>query len=324
MRNAVILDLCTFLEKANTKFENKFDYSLVSFEKQDEKVKIICPEHGEFIQSPRKHLSCKYGCSKCGNKYKKKVQKLYNYDEKIIGQKFEKGTVKSLHGDNGRKNRWELIYEVICECGSTYYATKSQLVKCLKKDCGKHQKENRINKMMLNPEFFDKINSLSLLQDPNINYYTPCICDCSEKIYVISGDILSGKAKDCGCSNKFRGKENKLYQGYEDISLTFWKRMQLNAKSRNVDFLISMEYAWQLFLDQEKKCALSGIPLVILRSKGNGSTASIDRIDSNVGYITGNVQWVHKSVNKIKSDFIQERFIELCCLICDFTRKKDI
>lgn len=42
------------------------------------------------------------------------------------------------------------------------------------------------------------------------------------------------------------------------------------------------------------------------------SNASIDRIDSNLGYVRNNIQWVLKDINKMKNDFDQSHFIELC------------
>ena len=41
-------------------------------------------------------------------------------------------------------------------------------------------------------------------------------------------------------------------------------------------------------------------------------TASLDRIDSNLGYVKGNVQWVHKHINVMKNIFNQDMFIFLC------------
>ena len=55
-----------FLIKANNKFNNKFDYSKVEYVKSALKVKIICPIHGEYEQSPNKHLTSKHGCKECG------------------------------------------------------------------------------------------------------------------------------------------------------------------------------------------------------------------------------------------------------------------
>ena len=45
---------------------NKYDYSKVEYKHSQEKVKIICPDHGEFEQIPNSHLrGC--GCSMCVN-----------------------------------------------------------------------------------------------------------------------------------------------------------------------------------------------------------------------------------------------------------------
>ena len=44
-------------------------------------------------------------------------------------------------------------------------------------------------------------------------------------------------------------------------------------------------------------------------------TASLDRIDSNLDYIEGNVQWVHKRVNAMKSDMSTKEFLEWCTLV---------
>jgi len=75
-------------------------------------------------------------------------------------------------------------------------------------------------------------------------------------------------------------------------------------------FEITIEAVWDLFLAQNRKCALSGLPLKF--GSGNKGNASLDRIDSTKGYTLGNVQWVDKDVNKMKMDLSQPYFIELC------------
>jgi very-short-patch-repair endonuclease len=65
----------TKIEKSKTKFfeeapkihNNYYDYSKVDFKGVTIKVIIICPEHGDFIQKPCKHLNGQ-GCNKCGKK----------------------------------------------------------------------------------------------------------------------------------------------------------------------------------------------------------------------------------------------------------------
>ena len=60
-------NLNDFTEKANKKYNNKFDYSKVVYKNAKTKVKIICPIHGDFEQMPDTHLNSKYGCIKCSN-----------------------------------------------------------------------------------------------------------------------------------------------------------------------------------------------------------------------------------------------------------------
>lgn len=54
-----------FIAKAKAIHGEKYDYSKVRYVKNDEKVTIICPKHGEFLQTPMTHLRGN-GCQKCG------------------------------------------------------------------------------------------------------------------------------------------------------------------------------------------------------------------------------------------------------------------
>ena len=55
-----------FIEKAKEIHGDKYDYSKVEYKNTETKVCIICPEHGEFWQTPHKHLNGR-GCPTCGN-----------------------------------------------------------------------------------------------------------------------------------------------------------------------------------------------------------------------------------------------------------------
>lgn len=59
-----------FINKAKNKFGDKFDYSKIKYVNAKTKVCIICSEHGEFWQTPDKHLQSKFGCPECSKKLK--------------------------------------------------------------------------------------------------------------------------------------------------------------------------------------------------------------------------------------------------------------
>lgn len=65
-----------FLEKANNKFGNKFDYSKVNYINCNTPITIICSKHGEFETTPTKFLVSKHGCPKCAHESTGKSRKL--------------------------------------------------------------------------------------------------------------------------------------------------------------------------------------------------------------------------------------------------------
>lgn len=62
--------------------DNKYDYSLVKYINNTTKIKIICPEHGEFKQIPKNH-SKGSGCQECG-KIKCRTSKKITINEFVI------------------------------------------------------------------------------------------------------------------------------------------------------------------------------------------------------------------------------------------------
>lgn len=57
--------LSKFIEQANVRFDNKFDYSLSVYRNSMTHLIIKCPSHGEFSQTPNEHLKSTYACPKC-------------------------------------------------------------------------------------------------------------------------------------------------------------------------------------------------------------------------------------------------------------------
>jgi hypothetical protein len=159
-------------------------------------------------------------------------------------------------------------------------------------------------------------------------------CHCGNEFLAEPQNVFQGRCMSCGCIHKKQAKLNsinsrdKLWKGFGEISGIYWNKIKSGSGQRSetkfIEFNITIEYAWELFLKQNRKCALSGIELMFSSSyskNGTLQTASLDRIDPTRGYIVGNVQWVHKSVNLAKHYMDNEEFIELCNKICNYNKK---
>lgn len=136
-----------------------------------------------------------------------------------------------------------------------------------------------------------------------------CICDCGN-ITVVSGTHLRmNNTVSCGCAKLKR----TFWTGHGDISGKIWGEIKNKACTRNIEFNLSIEFAWELYLKQNRLCALTNWPIIFVNGKSSlKRTASLDRIDNRVGYLEHNVQWVHKDVNHSKWVFDQDYFIKLC------------
>jgi hypothetical protein len=64
-KQARVTNLATFINAANIVHKNKYDYSNSIYKTSNAKLVIRCPEHGNFNQTPSKHLAGQ-GCVPCG------------------------------------------------------------------------------------------------------------------------------------------------------------------------------------------------------------------------------------------------------------------
>ena len=84
-----------FIKRAKEVHGDKYDYSLVEYKGIYEKVKIICPVHGVFEQSPNKHLNAKHRCPICSKginstkEFIKKAKEIHGnkYDYSLVDYK---------------------------------------------------------------------------------------------------------------------------------------------------------------------------------------------------------------------------------------------
>lgn len=212
----------------------------------------------------------------------------------VIGQKFGKWTVVDsipIYTKGGQRN-----VKVKCDCGTIEYKHWSSLrlgktTQCMK--CKRLARRAVIN-------VGDKYKEYTVISDAtqikNVLKYK-VRCSCGSEHYMTSAGLLSTarwfKCKKCATKESqdiVTMKNGKI----GDLSLAMINRIKVKAILRNIAFDISIDYLWKLFIDQNKCCAITGDLLSTIKE------ASLDRIDSSLGYIEGNVQWTTKQANKCK------------------------
>jgi hypothetical protein len=125
--------------------------------------------------------------------------------------------------------------------------------------------------------------------------------------YARESQRLGKLCKACANKDPNSNSHKGYYKGV--LRCSFAHKYKTGAETRGIEFSVSFDYLADLLIEQDFQCALSGEPLDAM---GITNNASLDRIDSNLGYIEGNLQWVTSEVNMMKQAYSQERFIEVC------------
>lgn len=79
----------SFVEKARNTHGDRYDYSLVEYVSQNTKVKIVCPEHGPFLQAPGNHINQGSGCADCSGKVQLTTEKFIKRAREIHGERYD-------------------------------------------------------------------------------------------------------------------------------------------------------------------------------------------------------------------------------------------
>jgi hypothetical protein len=128
----------------------------------------------------------------------------------------------------------------------------------------------------------------------------------------------------CGSDNhkhlKQFSEENKKYLvGFANNrrdQYTGLKEHFRRIKKRKHKVDITLDDLLNQWEKQKGKCAYSGVDLVHPNQKGNNiNTASLDRIDSSLGYVKGNIQFVSIICNQAKNNLSHQEMITFLRII---------
>lgn len=190
-----------------------------------------------------------------------------------------------------------------CDCGNQVSKTSNQLGGKNKKDCGCVR--GRTALVDLTGKRFGKLVVLHRIENSPSNKVRWLVkCDCGTVKPVLAHVLLQGQAHSCKIGHSRIGVGESAFN-------TFYKQVQNNAESRNMDFCLTKEQVREI---SQKKCFYCGKePSQRIKSKlhrvvGDFIYNGIDRVDNTKGYTIDNCVPCCKTCNWCKVDRTVDEF----------------
>ena len=242
-----------FIDKSKQIHKNKYDYSKVDYINNRIKVCIICPEHGEFYQTPKDNLNgC--GCPKCAlnrriNKRCKNINNFITEAKNIHGDKYDYSKVEYKNANT------DII--IICPIHSEFYQTPHNHLRG--RGCPKCSNSKKGDYQKCNTEGF--IKKSKLVHGNKYNYSKVDYINNRIKVCIICpehGEFIQkplDHTNGCGCpecGKKFGVSERKilleLKKKYNNIIYQYrpqWLHNKTSPQSLDFylpDYNIAIEY----------------------------------------------------------------------------------
>lgn len=228
-----------FVEESAIKHNKKYDYSKVEYKNNCTKVCIVCPEHGEFWQTPQAHLRGQ-GCPKCSHRSTK-----YLTEEWI-------GEAKKVHGDKYDYSKVEYIGNhikvcIICKEHGEFWQDPAAHLRG--QGCPKCADIfNGFNRLMGKDKFIEKSNKIhnnqydySKVKYVNSKEKVCIICPKHGEFWQRPSKHLMGQGcpicKESALENKIKMFLNENKISYEHQYRTEWLKNE-NNNFLSVDFYL--------------------------------------------------------------------------------------
>lgn len=230
-----------FITKAKRIHGDRYDYSKVEYVNNKTKVCIICPEHGEFWQTPMSHLQGR-GCNECAKENIKK--KLSSNTEEFISK------AKEIHGDRYDYSKVKYVNGgtkvcIICHIHGEFWQTPNHHLKG--EGCPKcrYERNSQIQKMSTE-EFIEKARSVhgdkydysKVIYDGYENYVT---IGCPIHGYYLQtpdSHLHSGGCFKCGVTNSKAEAEIIDYLKSIDENIIIKERDRTVLEKKEIDILL--------------------------------------------------------------------------------------
>ena len=241
----------------------------------------------------------------------------------LSGQRFGKLLVVSRVENRGGRPAWMCH----CDCGNSKDIRAENLRSGATQSCG-CQESLGVSPLDLTGKRFDKLVALSLVSvKPPV---WKCQCDCGGVVevrasYLNSDATTIGRQRDCGCSWKGVWKSQRHYVAATKISVKLRKRpfeslynnLKARAKRKGLEVFTYEDFLEFTAVLSCHYCA-SSLVWAKYGVERRGRAANLDRKDSKLGYIKGNVVPCCIRCNRAKLDhFTYDEWVKIGAFIRD-------
>lgn len=152
-----------------------------------------------------------------------------------------------------------------------------------------------------------------------------CQCDCGKTTVVLGSSLYRGATKSCGCLWEERKLERGLAEKHRQYILGKIHAKGTKRRKRSIPFELSFDEFVRI---KEQNCTYCGVPPSQVKqaygANGNWICNGIDRIDSNIGYISGNCTACCEPCNQAKNNRTVAHFVEHARRIVDHQSRQEI
>ncbi len=204
----------------------------------------------------------------------------------LTNKKFGKWLVSKRAPNKETSKGSTTMWKCVCDCGTLRTVSSNNLINGSSKSCGCGKLPNEIGKK------YGKWLVISVVKDETKKHnriFCKCVCECGvEKMVNVNG-LRNGASASCGCSyqNPLAGTKLQL----------MLHRAKGRAKRLKVPFNIEIKD-----IIVPEYCPV--FPSIKLEYNGNlkYNSPTLDRINTKLGYVKGNIQVISWKANRLKSD----------------------
>ncbi len=150
----------------------------------------------------------------------------------------------------------------------------------------------------------------------NEHYWSVLCTGCGTLHNRRASQLVLGRTSGCHHCNSVEREKYNFWEGIDGVSKQYHSRLRF----RNKEVTVTLQELADIWKKQKGICALSGVKLTLAEkdTEWNKATASIDRINSDHGYHSWNIQWVHKQINTMKSNLTDGAFVDWCRTVVEY------